>query len=133
MRSKGFIIFLLAFFGLVAVPSVVLSQEEQKPQIVSVEVISGEVASVDLAKSALVIKQLKDQVNKVYEEVALSVDSSTSIQKGPNTINLSEIKIGDMADVEYAVKEGRNIAAYIWVAEQPGTKTSTEPVKEQAQ
>ena len=64
--------------------------------------ISGEVVSVDLVKSEIVVKQLKDAVTSAYENTAISISTETKIQKGELALKLSDLKAGDKVMVAYA-------------------------------
>jgi len=74
------------------------AQEKAKPQVISV---SGEVVSVDLVKSEVVVKHLKDAVTKTYENITFSVAPETKITKGDATLKLSDLKAGDNVTVNY--------------------------------
>jgi len=87
----------LVVFGLVGVVSA-FAQEKAKPQVISV---SGEVVSVDLVKSEVVVKHLKDAVTKTYENITFSVAPETKITKGDATLKLSDLKAGDNVTVNY--------------------------------
>jgi hypothetical protein len=78
----------------------VYAQEIAKQSTVSS--LSGEIVSVDVVKSTVVIKQLKDPVTNTYEDVTLSVSSGTKITKAAATLQLSELKAGDKVKVEYS-------------------------------
>ena len=89
----------LAVVGLVGVTVPVFAQEKTEPQIASV---SGEVVSVDLVKSEVVVKQLKDAVTSAYENTIFAVASETKITKDDATLKLSDLKAGDKVSVKYA-------------------------------
>jgi hypothetical protein len=89
----------LAVVGLVGVAVPVFAQEKAEPQVTSV---SGEVVSVDLAKSEVVVKQLKDTVTSTYENTTFVVAPETKIQKGDATLKLSDLKAGDKVSIKYA-------------------------------
>lgn len=117
---KGYlkiIFYLLLVTGVMGINlPVAFSQEEQKEENVLTKEVSGGIVSVDLEKSTLVIKNLKDEKNQIYEDVTLYVDNSTTIKKNYKTISLSELTVGDEATIEYITdEEGKNKASYIWV------------------
>ncbi|MCX5704466.1 MAG: hypothetical protein NTZ92_00115 [Candidatus Omnitrophica bacterium] len=89
----------LAVIGMVGIAIPVYSQEKTEPQVISV---SGDVVSVDLVKSEVVVKQLKDAVSSVYANTAVSVVPETKISKGDVTLKLSDLKAGDKVTVKYA-------------------------------
>ena len=100
VRVIKFAIVCLAVVGLVGVAVPVFSQEKAEPQVTSV---SGEIVSVDLVKSEVVVKQLKDVVTGTYTNTTFSVASETKMTKGDATLKLSDLKAGDKVTVEYAV------------------------------
>ncbi len=89
----------LAVVGLVGVAVPVFAQEKAEPQVTSV---SGEIVSVDLVKSEVVVKQLKDVVTSTYTNTTFSVASETKMTKGDATLKLSDLKAGDKVIVKYA-------------------------------
>ena len=88
----------LAVVGLVGVAVPVFAQEKAEPQVTSV---SGEVVSVDLVKSEVVLKQLKDVVASTYGNTTFAVAPETKITKGDVTLKLSDLKAGDKVTVKY--------------------------------
>jgi hypothetical protein len=63
--------------------------------------VSAEVVSMDLVKSTLTIKTLKDAVTQTYGNQTISVLSGTKILKGDAILMLSELKAGDKVTVKY--------------------------------
>lgn len=116
MRSYSKIVFCsLLLFGLIGfnLPAA-FSQEAE----VLAKEASGKIVSVNLEESTLVVKQLKDEVNQVYENVTFYVNDSTLIEKDYETVSLADLSEGEEVAVEYATsKEGKNIASYIQVIE----------------
>jgi hypothetical protein len=88
----------LAVVGLIGVAVPVFAQEKAEPQVTSV---SGEIVSVDLVKSEVAVKQLKDVVTSTYTNTTFSVASETKITKGDATLKLSDLKAGDKVTVKY--------------------------------
>jgi len=88
----------LAVVGLVGVAVPVFAQEKAEPQVTSV---SGEVVSVDLVKSEVVVKQLKDAITSTYGNTTFAVASETKIAKDDATLKLSDLKAGDKVTVKY--------------------------------
>ena len=88
----------LAVIGMVGVVAPVFAQEKAEPQVTSV---SGEVVSVDLVKSEVVVKQLKDAVTSTYNNTTFAVAPETKIAKGDATLKLSDLKAGDKVTVKY--------------------------------
>ena len=98
VKVMKFAVICLAVVGLVGVAVPVFAQEKAEPQVTSV---SGEVVSVDLVKSEVVVKQLKDVVTSTYTNTTFSVASETKITKGDATLKLSDLKAGDKVTVKY--------------------------------
>lgn len=99
---KGIKLALVLFVvaGVVGVVVPAFSQEKaEQPAVTSV---SGEVVSVDLVNSTVVIKQIKDPVVGTYENQTISVLPETKITKGDATLKLSELTAGDKVTVKYA-------------------------------
>jgi len=88
----------LAVVGLVGVAVPVFAQEKAEPQVTSV---SGEVVSVDMVKSEVVVKQLKDVVAGTYENTTFVITPETKIIKSDTTLKLSDLKAGDKVTVKY--------------------------------
>jgi hypothetical protein len=97
VKVMRFAVICLAVVGMVGVAVPVFAQEKAEPQITSV---SGEVVSVDLVKSEVVVKQLKDAVTSTYENTTFTIVPETKIQKGDATLKLSDLKAGDKVTVE---------------------------------
>jgi len=88
----------LVVVGLVGVAVPVFAQEKAEPQVTSV---SGEIVSVALVKSEVVVKQLKDVLTGTYENTTFAVVPETKITKGDATLKLSDLKAGDKVTVKY--------------------------------
>ena len=88
----------LAVVGLVGVAVPVFAQEKAEPQVTSV---SGKIVSVDLVKSEVVVKQLKDVLTGTYENTTFAVVPETKMTKGDVTLKLSDLKAGDKVTVKY--------------------------------
>ena len=89
----------LAVVGLVGMAAPVFAQE--KAQTAPVTSVSGEIVSVDLVKSEVVVKQLKDVVTSTYTNTTFAVALETKITKGDATLKLSDLKAGDKVTVKY--------------------------------
>ncbi|PIP18621.1 MAG: hypothetical protein COX41_07230 [Candidatus Omnitrophica bacterium CG23_combo_of_CG06-09_8_20_14_all_41_10] len=92
-----FTVICLAVIGMVGVALPVYAQGAAEEKVISV---SGEVVSVDLVKSEVVVKQLKDVVTSTYINTTFSVASETKITKGNATLKLSDLKAGDKVTVK---------------------------------
>jgi len=88
----------LVVSGLVGVALPVYAQGAVEEKVTSV---SGEVVSVDLVKSEVVVKQLKDAVTSTYENTTFKVAPETKITKGDATLKLSDLKAGDKVTIKY--------------------------------
>ena len=90
---------LLVVVGVVGIVVPAFSQEKvEQPAATSV---SGEVVSVDLVKSNVVVKQIKDPVTGTYENQTIAVLPETKVSKGDVALKLSELKAGDKVTVKY--------------------------------
>jgi len=98
VKVMKFAIVCLAVVGLVGVALPVYAQGAAEQKAISV---SGEVVSVDLVQSNVVVKQLKDAVASTYENTTFVVAPETKIQKGDATLKLSDLKAGDKVTVKY--------------------------------
>lgn len=106
----------LIAFGLMGV-SLPLACAQEEAETLTKEA-SGKIVSVNLEESTMVIKQLKDEENQVYENAVFYVNDSTLIESNYETVSLSDLSVGEEVSVEYVVsKEGKNIASYIQVTE----------------
>ena len=111
----------LAVVGLVGVAVPVFSQEKAEPQV---SLVSGEIVSVDLVKSEVVVKQLKDVVTNTYTNTTFAVALETKITKGDATLKLSDLKAGDKVTLKYAADVlGKQKVESITVAVQEAVPT----------
>jgi hypothetical protein len=97
VKAMKFALVCLAVVGMVGVAFSVYAQGAVEQKAISV---SGEVVSVDLVKSEVVVKQLKDAVTSTYESTTFAVAPETKIQKGDATLKLSDLKAGDKVTVK---------------------------------
>jgi len=116
VKVMRFAVICLVVVGLVGVMAPVFAEEKAEPQVTSV---SGEVVSVDLVKSEVVVKQLKDMVTSTYENTTFSIASETKINKGDVILKLSDLKAQDKVTVKYTANvSGKQNVASISVAVQ---------------
>lgn len=102
---------LVACFLISAAP--VFSQDD--PDVVTKEAL-GNIGAVNADSSSLVIKQLKGEANKSYEDLTIYADESTLIEKNEEVASLLDLETGEEISVEYYTNEtGENIAGHIWV------------------
>ena len=99
VRVMKLALVLLIVAGVAGVVVPVYSQEKTEQQIAAS--VPGEVVSVDLVKSEVVVKQLKDAVTSKYENTTFVVAPETKIQKGDANLKLSDLKAGDKIIVKY--------------------------------
>lgn len=97
------VLILFVALGVVGVVAPVYSQEKVGQSVVAP--VSEEIVSVDLAKSAVVIKQIKDPVAGAYENQSISVLPETKITKGDAGLKLSDLKAGDKVSVKYVTDD----------------------------
>lgn len=117
-------VILFAVVGMIGVVVPAYSQVEKTEQQLATSV-SAEVVSVDLEKSVVVIKKVKDPVAKTYENQTISVLPETKILKGDVVLKLSELKAGDKVTVKYTAD-----ALGKWKVESISVEVSeTVPVK----
>ncbi|MCM8788029.1 MAG: hypothetical protein NC935_08290 [Candidatus Omnitrophica bacterium] len=88
----------LAVFGLAGLAGLVFAQEKLETQVSSV---SGEVVSVNLVKSEVVIKYLKDITTSTYENLTFKVAPEAKISKDDISLKLSDLKVADRVTVKY--------------------------------
>lgn len=89
----------LAVIGMTGIALPVYAQEKTEEGIA---LVSGDVDSIDLVKSEVVVKQLKDVVAGTYENIVYSVAPETKIQKEGSVLKLSDLKAGDKVTIKYA-------------------------------
>jgi hypothetical protein len=98
VKVMKFALVCLAVLGLVGIVLPVYAQGAAEEKVTSV---SGEVVSVDLVKSEVVVKQLTDAVASTYENTTFKVAPETKITKGDATLKFSDLKAGDKVTVKY--------------------------------
>jgi len=99
VKGMKLALILLVVVGVVGIVVPAFSQEKvEQPAVTS---IAGEIVSVDLVKSAVVIKQIKDPAAGTYENQTISVLPETKVTKGDVALKLSELKAGDKVTVKY--------------------------------
>ena len=98
IRVMKFAVVCLAVIGMVGIALPVYAQGVAEEKAISV---SGEVVSVDLVKSEVAVKQLKNVVTSTYTNTTFSVAPETKITKGDATLKLYDLKAGDKVTVKY--------------------------------
>jgi Cu/Ag efflux protein CusF len=98
-RVMKFALVCLTVIGLAGVVCAAYAQENATQKVISV---SGEVVSLDMVKSEVMIKQLKDAVTSTYVNTAFTVEPEVKVQKGVTSLKLSDLKAGDKVTLNYA-------------------------------
>ncbi len=97
VRTIRAAVILLMVAGMAVVTLPGYCQEAKEAAITSV---SAEVVSVDLAKSTMVVKKLKDAIADTYENLTILVSPEVKILKDEAALKLSDIKIGDKVTIK---------------------------------
>ena len=131
-RAISYAIFLLvmgtAAVSIYAQEKATTTEKKAEPQEA---LISGEVVSVDLDKSVVVVKEAKDGVIGIYENINLTVSPETKIVKGKTALKLSELKAGDKVKVESSSdKTGTSKVVSITVENQEPAQTKSATATE---
>jgi hypothetical protein len=66
-----------------------------------VQIVSGQISQIDWVGSNITVKWLQPNGITVYDEVTFFVPRDAQITRNGETIQLSEVNIGDNATVEY--------------------------------
>ena len=126
MTRIALILFLVC--GLICFTTPILAQEPEATQAPvageeETDIVAGKVAAVDAAANTVTVA---DEAGKSYTVTATKEE--TSIWKGDNTIELSEVKVDDSVELEYYKgKDGKLIAIWIDVL----TKEAVPPAEAQ--
>lgn len=87
------------------------------------DIVAGKIATVDVAGNTLTVT---DEAGKSYTLTATKEE--TSIWKGDDTINISDVKTGDSVELEYYKnKDGKLVAIWVDVL----TKEAAAPAEAQ--
>lgn len=100
VKRITFVMALCAVVGMAGVVVPAFSQEKAEQRAVTS--VSGEVVSVDLVKSTVSIKQVKDLIAGTYENQSISVLPEVKITKDDVAMKLADLKAGDTITVQYA-------------------------------
>lgn len=111
MGRIAMILFLVC--GIISITTPVLAQEVVDPMVADIEeetdIIAGKITAVDVSKNTATVT---DEAGKNYTLTATREE--TSIWKGDNTIELSDVKVGEPVELEYYKdKDGKLVA--IWI------------------
>lgn len=89
---------------------------EEKAEDVSAGAVKGDVVSIDLEKSIIVIKQTLDEASSASEDVIYSIDANTVVTKNGDKIAISDLKAGDKISLIYSAgEEGKKIVSLIMI------------------
>ena len=81
------------------------------------DIVAGKVTAVDAAGSTL---SVTDEAGKAYTVTATKEE--TSIWKGDDTINLTDVKVGDIVELEYYKnKDGKSVSGRDSLPSTPGS------------
>jgi hypothetical protein len=88
---------------------------QEKSDVLTKE-IQGEIVSVDLDNSTLVIKHLTDEKAQTYENITVSVDNTTAVERNYENTTLADLKAGEEVTVGYTTDaQGKSVVGYIGV------------------
>jgi len=96
----------LVVVGLVGMAVSIFAQE--KTEIPKATQVSSEIVSVDLVKSEVVVKKVKDELLGTYENITFKVSPETKISKKDAVLKLSDLKVADKVTVSYTTDEKGN-------------------------
>lgn len=109
---------LLGFCAFMVCP---VSAEERKIEVDHPEdwvEISGELESIDLDTSRIIVKVYQDEDESAYEEDTIFVTQEAQIVKFDTRLSLRNLRPGNKIVVRYNIAEnGEKEAYYIWVKE----------------
>jgi len=91
-----------------------MAEEEQvgaEEAPAAMEIVSGQVASVDVVNMGLSVKKAADAVTGVAETVNIKLTPGAQILKSGATVSLADIKIGDKVTAECTKDAVGNITA----------------------
>lgn len=95
-RLAAIILIIVSVVAFGSAPSYSDAGTSERP----VKTIHGDVSSVDWVSGTFGIKWLDIEYD-VYQEMSFTVPDGFKIRKGPNTMDLSELEIGDPLIVNY--------------------------------
>ncbi len=78
-------------------------------------VVSGEIVSIDAAKSSIVVKQIKDATAGTTEDYTIEVTSDAKITKAEAVLKIADLKAGQKVTVNAKTEEGKLKAETITV------------------
>ena len=93
--------FAVVLFAVAAIMGAVPVYSQEKTAQLLPASLSAEVVSVNLEKSTVDIKTIKDAVTNTYESQTISVLPETKILRGDAALKLSDLKAGDKVVVKY--------------------------------
>jgi len=93
------------------IPVYAQEQAATEQEMVVTEKISGTVVSINEEEATVLVRQLTDKVNAVYEETSVRVLPFTKISKGEIILNLSDLMVEDKVTVEYSKDTEGNLEA----------------------
>ncbi len=98
--------------------------------------VSGSIAAIDAQRGALKLQgpvASSQPGGSTPQPTIFLVDDHTIISKGPQRLQLADLKVGDAVQVEYALEAGRHMARTVHVQEStPGAATPAGPSSPQS-
>ena len=95
-------------------PAAIMAEEAEPEQAAS---ITGQVASVDVEDSSLVVSYTVDETQATIESASFKVTDDTIIMQAETALDLSAIAEGATVTIEYSLyAENARWAKAIWVA-----------------
>ena len=85
---------------------------------------SGEIASVDALGGVLTLKASTTSDSSIVPQpTSFLVDEKTVISRDQQPLKLADVRVGDAVTVEYATKDGKNMASSITIQSPTGAKS----------
>lgn len=94
-----------------------LAAEEAKDPVKPLQA-SGAVVSVDALGGILTLKEssrLDPATGTIAQPTSFLIDAKTVISKAQQPLKLADVQVGDAVAVEYATKDGKNVASSITI------------------
>lgn len=79
-------------------------------------VITGEISSVDLENSTVILKVIEDEATQVSSEKTVMINDATMISKAEATAGIADLVVGDNVTVAYTENsDGGMVATFVTV------------------
>ena len=96
--KKILIVVFLGLMGFFCSVNSIYSLEEQKS--VAMTSVKGEIVSVDVEKSTVIVKQLLEPGTNNYVNKTVAISPETKIQKGDVSLMLKDLQNGDQVTIQ---------------------------------